>query len=273
MGVLTVIGPDWLEDLSHPGRNVEAITIKNAGDNYLKSGKYGEAIQQYSKAIKIVPDLKSAIANLAIAYQKTGNFKKAIVSFNQLLKLKPEYPDVIYYNLGDIYEKTGQIDKALENYILASETSAFPEKSYQKAGHIFMENKDWINAIVNFKLAIDNRRSLDNSYIGMLITNQKAHNDTSNKFIEIEKILADSSYLSLFGNYDEQIFNSQLSTDIDLAKTYNNTGYCLAMIERYNESQYYLKTAIRIYPSYTEAKNNLKVVESFLEKKEIKTGS
>ncbi len=268
MGILTIISPKWLVDLSNPGKNVEAITIKNAGDAYLKSGKYLEAIQQYNKALKIVPDLKSAMANLAISYQKTGNFSKAVSSFNQLLNLDPEYPEVIYYNLGELYEKTGQPDKALKNYLLSAKTSANPESSFQKAGYICMEKKEWNKAILYFKLAIKNRRSIENSYKEMLIIHQKAYSDTSYGFKNIQEKLQNEDYLTYLNDYDEVIFNEQLSTDIDLAKTYNNTGYCLALLEKYEEAVFYLETAIKINPTYTEARNNLKVVESFISEKQ-----
>ncbi len=267
MGVLTIVGPSWLVELSDPGKNVEAISIKNAGDNYLKSKKYNEAIQQYITALKIVPDLKGAIANLAVAYQKKGDFNKSILAFNELLTLDPEYPGVIYYNLGEIYEKTGHIDKALFNYLLAADTSAYPEKSYQKAGHILMNQKKWNKAIVNFKLAIDNKKEINNSYKGMLISNQKASSDTSNTYRKIDNIIKANSYLENLSDYDDKIFYELLSHDINLSKTYNNIGFCLASQEKYSESIAYLKIALQINPNYTEARNNLKVVNGLLKNK------
>ena len=264
-GILTLLNPDWLSELSNPGKNIEAISMKNAGDNYLKSNNYPQAIAQYTAALKIVPDLKSAIANIAVAYQKTGNYNKAIISFNHLLTLNPEYPGVIYYNLGEIYEKTGQPEKALASYIAAADTSAFPEKSFQKVGHIYMKQKNWSEAILNFKLAIDNRQNIENSYNGMLLKYQKAYTDTSLAYFEITELLETKTYLKNLSKYDEEIFNKQLSQDIDLAKTYNNTGYCLAMLEKYKEASGYLQIAIKINPSNTEAINNLKVVRSFIE--------
>ncbi len=265
MGVLTILSPEWLVKLSNPGKNVEAISIKNAGDNYLKSNMFNEAIQQYIKALKIVPDLKSAIANLAVAYQKTGNYSKSILSFNKLLNLNPEYPGIIYYNLGEVYEKTGQTDIALKNYLLAADTAVFPEKSYQKAGFIYMQQKDWNNAINNFKLAIENRRNIENAYKGMLLTKLKASSDTSDIYREIDNILSTKSYLSSLNVYDDKIFTELLSHDIDLAKTYNNVGYSLASLGKYSEALGYLKIALQIYPSYTEAKNNMNAVKSLLE--------
>lgn len=266
MGVITIWAPDWLAELSNPGKNIEAISIKDMGDNFLKSEEYTKAITQYTAALKIVPDLKSAIANLAISYQKTEQFNKATIAFKHLLTLSPEYPDVIYYNLGEIYEKTNQTDKSITSFLAAAEIAAYPEKSYQKAGHLLLKQEKWEKAITNFKEAINHRQNIDNSYRGMLLKYKAAYADTTLLHQEISKMLKTDSYLSELPLYDEKIFNELLSRDIDLAKTYNNTGYCMAMIKKYKEAVPYLEIAIKINPSYNEAINNLKIVNSYLEK-------
>jgi len=267
MGVLTLWSPEWLVELSNPGKNVEAISIKDVGDTYLKSDKYHEAIQQYKKALSIVPDLKSAVANLAVAYQEIGDLNKAIITYNYLLTLEPEYPGVIYFNLADIYEKSGDKDKALDSYLNASEISTFPEKSFQKAGHIFMNRSEWDNALSCFKKAIENKRDINNSYRGMLLAYQRAYDDTSSVFQKIESELTTMIYVDYLSNYDEKIFNEQLSTDINLGKTYNNTGYCLAHLKKYNEAKTYLEIALKIDPNNKEAKNNLAFVKGAIKKK------
>jgi len=265
-GILTLLKPNWLLVLSDPGKNVEAISIKNAGDIYLKSKKYNRAITQYKAALKITPNLNSAIANLAIAYQKIGNYSKAAISFNHLLTLNPEYPGVIYYNLGEIYENTNQPKKAITSFLLAANTIPFPEKSYQKAGYIYMNQKKWANAIINFKLAIDNQQNIENTYRGMLITNKKAHADSTEIHKNIISLLDNNNYFNQINLFDDAIINKQLSSDIELAKAYNNIGYCFAKQENYEEAQHYLNKAIKIKSNYTEAINNLKVVSGFINK-------
>jgi len=265
-GILTLLKPNWLSNLSDPGKNVEAISMKNIGDVFLKAKKYNKAIAQYKAALKITPKLNSAIANLAIAYQKTGNYNKAVISFNHLLTLNPEYPGVIYYNLGEIYKNTDQTNKAISNFLKAADTAPFPEKSYQNVGYLYMNNKDWTNAITNFKLAIDNKQNIENMYRGMLITNKKASADSTTNYHDIVDLLKNKNYLNQLTLFDDAIINKQLSSDISLAKTYNNLGYCLAMQKNYEEAKGYLNKAIKINPSYTEAINNLKVVNGFISK-------
>lgn len=263
-GGLTIISPHWLEELSDSGRNVEVLSMKNYGDNYLKSNRFDLAVQQYLAALKIVPDFEGIIVNLGIAYQKMDLYDKAILSFNHLLKLNTKYPNIIYYNLGIIYEKTGQPDKARESYLLAANSSGFPEKSFAKAGQIYMDQKDWGNAIKYFRMAIDNLKTLENTYKGMLITYQKAYADTSSTFMELDSKIKTKSYMSDLALYDEKVFNEQLSHEVELAKAYNNIGYCMTMQEKYKEAREYLEIAIKIYPSYTVAINNLKIVNNFL---------
>jgi tetratricopeptide (TPR) repeat protein len=263
-GVLTLIRPGWLEEISSPGKYAEAIIIKNAGDKLLKSNKFNEAVKQYTKALTIVPDLEDAIANLAVTYQKMGYYDKAIISFNYLIKLDIKHPNIIYYNLGNIYEKTDQPINACECYLLSANLSGFPDKSFAKAGQICMEQKEWEKAINYFKLAIENRKSIENSYRGMLITYQKDYADTSFTYMEFDRKIKTKSYLNDLTLYDEKIFNEQLNHEVELAKAYNNIGYCMIMQGQYKEAKEYLQIAIKIYPSYTVAINNLKIADTFL---------
>lgn len=261
--VISLIKPDWLQKLSDPGKKVEAITLIDAGDHFLKSKNYPMAAGQYTAALKIIPDFKRAIANLALVHQLIGNNKKSISLYEHLLSLDLEYPEVIYYNLGDIYEKTNQLDIALDNYLLAAKNAPFPEKSYQKAGKIFMDNKEWANAIVNFELAIDNRKNIENTFKGALLRSKKTLSDTSKVYNYINEQLQTGSYLKKLNVYDQSIFDKELKKDINLAKTYYNIGYCHAMLNGYKDASYYFEKAIKINPSFRKSVNDLKANSNF----------
>ncbi len=260
-GVFTIISPDWLTALSNPGKNVEAISFKDAGDQSLKAEKYQLAISQYKSALKIVPDLKSAIANLAVAYQRSGNFSKSIIAFKHLLTLEPEYPEVIYYNMGEMYEKSGQTEKAVSSYLKSAEEASFPEKSYQKAGQIYMDTERFDEAIVCYNKALEHKYTIENAYRGMLLNQQKVLADSNITFERISVILSTEQQPEVFSKYDRLVFKEQLGSDLALAKTYNNIGFCLAKQAKYELSLPYFSMALSMFPNYTEARNNKRFVD------------
>ncbi len=264
MGVLTLNSPAWLEEISDPGKNVEATIIKDLGDGFLKNQQYELAIMQYTFALKIVPDMKSAIANLAIAYQKSGKYRKAITSLNYLIKKDPEFPNVIYYNLAEIYEKMKQPEKAINNYLLASKTAPFPITSYQKAGKLLMDQKQYNKAIECFNNAINNSLTIENAYKGMLFRDKQSYNDTSENYIIITKLIDTESYTDSLFIYDRSIFDEMLIHNMSLAKTYNNIGFCLAMQKEYNTAISNFNKALEIYPGLTDARNNKKAVRKLM---------
>lgn len=264
MGVITLIGPAWLNVISDPGKNVEAIILKDLGDGFLKNQQYNKAITQYIAALKIVPDLKSAIANLAIAYQRTGRYKNAITSLNYLLKKDPEYPNVIYYNLGEIDEKLKQHNKAINNFLLAAEAAPFPSRSYQKAGQILMKQKEYDKAIECFNNALTNRLSIENAYKGMLLRDKENNSDSLEIYNNFVKVLESKNYLDKMDVYDKSIFDEMLSKNVSMAKTYNNIGFCLAMKKHYDRAIFNFNKSLKIYPGLIDAQNNIKAVKKLM---------
>ena len=69
-------------------RHVEVINtlnheqLKQAGNELYKQGKYEEAIIQYSKAIKVKPDISIYYSNRALCYYKMRDFSKAFSDSN-----------------------------------------------------------------------------------------------------------------------------------------------------------------------------------------------
>ncbi|MCD4772240.1 MAG: tetratricopeptide repeat protein, partial [Bacteroidales bacterium] len=264
MGIFTLISPAWLEKISDPGKNVEATMLKDLGDGFLKNHQYQQAITQYTFVLKIIPDMKSAIANLAVAYQKTGKYKNAIISLNYLLKKDPEYPNIIYYNLAEIYEKLEQPKKAIHNYLLASETAPFPAISYQKAGKLLMDQKKYNKAIEYFNDAINSSLTIENAYKGMLIRDKESYNDDPEIYNNFLKLIETESYTKNLKVYDESIFDEMLKHNVSFSKTYNNIGFCLAMKKEYKAAISNFNQALEIYPGLIDAQNNIKAVEKLM---------
>lgn len=252
-GIITLISPPWLEELSNPGMNAEAINIKTVGDTYLKNNEPKKAINLYKSAIEIVPDYQAAIANLAIAYQKTRNYPNAIVSFKYLLENNPTHPDVIYFNLAEIEENMGKATEAINYFKLAAETAPYPENAFQKAAKLTMDQNRWEEAISLFDNAIENRMTLKNAYLGMIRLEVQSQSDSTPFNHTIPSNLNEI--------YDPSVFNFMLSKNTNIARTYNNMGFCQAKMGSYDLAIEHFKEALRIMPQLKDAQNNIKAVE------------
>ncbi len=67
------------------------------GNNFIKAGKYMEAIANYNKALKINPDNAYAHWGKGNAYKGLGNYKQSLICYEMALILDPKNKDIISY--------------------------------------------------------------------------------------------------------------------------------------------------------------------------------
>jgi len=259
-GIVTLISPPWLEELSNPGMNAEAMTKKHAADVLLKKGQPEKAIPLYKSAIKIVPDYRAAVANLAVAYQKTRNYQNAIITFKYLLENDPEHPDVLYFNLAEIEEKMGNTTEAINYYLMAAEHAPYPEKAWQMAGKLTLNEEKWEEAMGYFQHAINSRMTLENAYKGMIATEVQSRKDSVQFNYELPANCREI--------YDPSVFDDMPQHDINQARTYNNLGFCQAKLERYDEAIAHFQKSLEIDPNFRDARNNIQAVQQINTKTE-----
>jgi tetratricopeptide (TPR) repeat protein len=85
------------------------------GNAYSRLGKYQEAINSYSRAIKFFPRNPVLYNNLAIAYGKIGKTDDEIRALQKALTQRPRYATA-RYNLGMALLKKGKRSDALVQY-------------------------------------------------------------------------------------------------------------------------------------------------------------
>lgn len=127
----------------------EARSHMSAGDQYLFGGDYEGAIEEYERAVSIVPTLGDAHVTLAVlyevagrpddaekalvaareaygddltyylalgrAYETVGEHERAMVATEEAIAIDPESPQA-YLTRGSIYEATEEFGRALEDY-------------------------------------------------------------------------------------------------------------------------------------------------------------
>ena len=84
--------------------NPEDVHLYNRlGITFRKQGKFDEAIENYERALLVLPESEALYYNLALVHAETRNFKKAKMSLAQALKINP--------NLQEAQNLMNQIEK------------------------------------------------------------------------------------------------------------------------------------------------------------------
>ena len=259
-GAISYVKPTWLVNISSQGRLSEASDLKNEGDIFLKEKKHVKAISIYIEALKRQPNYTGALINMGIAYSKIKHYDKALKTYISLIDKDIKRKNVIYYNMAEIYKETNKTGRAVKYYIKSAETAPFPIHSYQKAGELLMNSKRFDQSIFAFNKGLENILTIENSYIGML--KRDINNfDVDSESYEIISVLLNQKSFNL-SKYDNTIYKETISKDINIAKSYNNIGYCLAMKGEINEAISYFNKSLKIRPNFKDAKQNLRAVKN-----------
>jgi Tfp pilus assembly protein PilF len=104
-------------------------------------GKYEEALNEFSSAATLKPDLVEIQYYLGLTYTQLANNKKALESFKTVISLDPTYPRV-HYDLGVTYYRLVNYKKALNAFEKAEKQE--PKRAmiyYFKAHILYLQNK------------------------------------------------------------------------------------------------------------------------------------
>ncbi len=169
----------------------EKLGYANLGLTYLRMGRYPEAEKQLLKAIKIDPVDPDIRLILATVYQMNDERDRSISELKEALIFAPDHVKVLYHltelysavsgpeaqkqredyllklvaaapgnlvprlNLTDIYIRSGELDKALEQIeIIQKQFPEFPKEAIDYYNKTFssLRKSDKENAIVNFTI-------------------------------------------------------------------------------------------------------------------------
>ncbi len=257
-GFISIIKPVWLLNLSETGKSMEAQQNKNKGDEALKNKNYKVALDSYKEALETQPEMEGAQIGLGITYSKMGFYDKAISIFKKLLKEKSENPYALYYNLAEIYENTGKIEKAVNNYIKSAETAPIAFYPYGKIGQIYLNRKKWDNAIHFYEKAIENKLDMKTLYESMLKKGLYKYSNNPEIIENINRLLLKGFSKEVQEYYYPDRFQKILSKDKNLANIYNDIGFAFAMKDEMEKAISYFRKALKIFPSSKRAKQDLK---------------
>ena len=171
-----------------------------------------------------------AYTNLGSVYQKMGQYDKAMENFDKALSLdQGDY--LAYLNRGSIFDKLGRLDNAIESYNKAIMLHPNAYEAYFNRGLTYSKIGNLPRAIEDFQKAI----ALNpNEY--------RAYNN-------IGVLYSDG------GMYDKAIesFSRCVEINPDYAIAYNNRGLNYSFIDRYDRAIEDFTAAIRLDPNNDSA--------------------
>lgn len=104
-------------------------------------------------AAKTSPSSSQNHNNLGDMYGRHGDFNKAAEEFKRAIELKPNYADA-YHNLGNAYYQMGNFAEAVKNYKNAIKFNPKLWQSYQNLSAIYLNQKKYDLAIEELSQAI-----------------------------------------------------------------------------------------------------------------------
>lgn len=160
-----------------------------------QKNRYKLAIEDYTKAIELMPDSTTFYYNRAGAYLVAGDFESALKDIEKLKMLKPEFGNAneiqaealyrsaynklegsdfstaaelltkaaelnskesqIFFARGLCREKLGDYPKAIEDYTIAIELKPSEAEFYKSRGFIYYLQKNYRKAISDFNWALE----------------------------------------------------------------------------------------------------------------------
>jgi tetratricopeptide (TPR) repeat protein len=103
---------------------------------------------------QVAPSGQQIHNNLGDVYARQGDFDRAVAEFKTAIEINPNYADA-YHNLANTYQQMGQADAAVANYEKALSINPQLWQSYQNLAAIAFDRGDFQKALDNMKKALE----------------------------------------------------------------------------------------------------------------------
>lgn len=246
------------------------INLNQEGISFLEFEEYGAAMAKFEQAIALNPNLPTAYNNLGKVYVKQGNTEKALESFNKALELNPNFIPALWER-GALYFGMEKWEQALTDYSKLLEIDPKSASAFHMRGKIYVKLGEFEKAIIDYNRAL----ALDAGLTAVSQDKKRALAEIENR--DGKKALAQGYYKTARGH-----FNEALNFDSQFAKAHNNLGLVHLHLADSSgavhefESKVFsairqFDSAILLDPSSSEFYNNRGIAYSMIETSQPKT--
>lgn len=185
----------------------------NRGNSYGKQGKFSNAIEDYKKAVAINPQYTEAYYNMGNTYEKQGNREQAVMSYTKALETNPKYA-AAYCNRGNVYQAQGNLQQALDDYSKAIEINPNFAGVYSNRGNVYFAQGNTEKALADYNKAIE----LNPQFAGFYDNRGNIYQNMGN----LQKAIAD--------------YNNAIEKDPHDSSPFYNRGLAYYALEEYEKS-------------------------------------
>lgn len=121
-----------------------------------QQGEFDLAIEEFNRAIEIMPEAAWTYFSRGLAYEAKGELDLALKDFNTTIQRRSDYTRP-YRDRGRIYRRKGDYDKAIADFNTVMEMSthvATLGRAYYGRGRVYLEKGDFKQAIEDLSQAI-----------------------------------------------------------------------------------------------------------------------
>jgi protein O-mannosyl-transferase len=145
----------WKDDVTLWQDNVEKYpqsyrAQNNLGTAYVANGETELAEKAFRESIRLNPNFSGARINLALLYLREGRSREAIASVEGMEEDDLNLPPDVYFNLGVIYAKRGDLEKAIKNYREAIDRRQDFAEAYFNLALAYLKTKAYAEAKASF---------------------------------------------------------------------------------------------------------------------------
>ncbi|MBX3266587.1 MAG: tetratricopeptide repeat protein [Acidobacteria bacterium] len=227
--VLTVVSQSFAQP------NAEAFFV--SGTEHLNSGRFEQAIAEFSRAIQLDPRFVNAYNNRGIAYKRLNQLDRSIADFTKGISIDPKDAD-LFSNRASVYALQKNYDRAEMDYSEAIRLAPREIKQYYRRGDMRLDQSRFDAAIADYSTII----SIDPGESGAYLNRGVA-------LIKLGKVLdAFADYRRAIAAYTKEIERSPRNVD-----AYFNRGIAYGNLEEYAAAIADFTAAINIDPKAQNA--------------------
>ncbi|MCF7809976.1 tetratricopeptide repeat protein [bacterium] len=201
--------------------------------------------------------------SIGVLYYLTGDNSSALSYLQKAIDLSEKDDEIIYNNLGLVYEDMNELEKALSIYHKAAELGIKKAKIHRNIGLVEMKLGNYSDAIKAFRTVIDEKPTLYNQYVNML--KEELHATEDDDIVEELQLLIRKGVTSAdLERYDNVVVDILMKHNLQLADDYKNLALAYENDGQYDAAVIYFYEAASIDKKSTFLLNKIGIISARL---------